>query len=105
MFTIDYAISAIEDLAELRLFDRKRIKDKIDEELPHQPEQESRNKKKLPSLKVPWLPIGITRELRVGEFRVFYEVDKEENLVMIQRVRNKPPQKTTEEICNEDLEN
>lgn len=37
-------------------------------------------------------------ELRVGEFRVFYDVDEIERIVYIRAVRHKPPHKTTEEI-------
>jgi len=37
-------------------------------------------------------------ELRVGEFRVFYDVDEEAQTVFVRAVRHKPPHKTTEEI-------
>ncbi len=36
-------------------------------------------------------------ELRVGEFRIFYDVAEEERKVYVRAVRRKPPHKTTEE--------
>lgn len=37
-------------------------------------------------------------ELRVGEYRVFYDVDEATAIVYIRAIRHKPPHKTTEEI-------
>ena len=37
-------------------------------------------------------------ELRVGEYRVFYDVDDTERLVTVRTIRRKPPHATTEEI-------
>jgi mRNA-degrading endonuclease RelE of RelBE toxin-antitoxin system len=37
-------------------------------------------------------------ELRIGEYRVFYDVDEQASLVMVRAIRQKPPHKTTEEI-------
>ena len=37
-------------------------------------------------------------ELRIGEYRVFYDVDEQASLVMVRAIRHKPPHKTTEEI-------
>jgi mRNA-degrading endonuclease RelE of RelBE toxin-antitoxin system len=37
-------------------------------------------------------------ELRVGEYRVFYDVDEVGGQVVVRAVRRKPPHKTTEEI-------
>jgi mRNA-degrading endonuclease RelE of RelBE toxin-antitoxin system len=36
--------------------------------------------------------------VRIGEYRVFYDVDEETSTVTIRAVRSKPPHKTTEEI-------
>ncbi len=40
-------------------------------------------------------------ELRLGEFRVFYEVDDSDNAVYIHAVRRKPPHATTAEVLDE----
>ena len=37
-------------------------------------------------------------ELRIGEYRVFYDVDEQLSLVMVRAIRHKPPHKTMEEI-------
>jgi mRNA-degrading endonuclease RelE of RelBE toxin-antitoxin system len=50
MFTIEFAQSVIDDLAELRASDRQRILNRIDEQLLHQPHQETRNKKPIDRL-------------------------------------------------------
>ena len=98
MFSIEYAEGVAEDIADLRAFDRTQLLDRIEEQLTQQPTQQTRNKKILPGLKAPWdqeLPVW---ELRVGEFRVFYDVDDAKNLVTIRAIRRKPPDRTTEEI-------
>jgi len=37
-------------------------------------------------------------ELRINEYRVFYDVDDAAKQVVVRAVRRKPPHKTTEEI-------
>jgi mRNA-degrading endonuclease RelE of RelBE toxin-antitoxin system len=37
-------------------------------------------------------------ELRVGKFRVFYDVDEDATTVTVRAIREKPPHKTTEDI-------
>jgi hypothetical protein len=57
-----------------------------------------RNRKLLPGLRPPWeqeLPVW---ELRVGEWRVFYDVDVAQCIVTVRAIRHKPPHATTEEI-------
>jgi mRNA-degrading endonuclease RelE of RelBE toxin-antitoxin system len=49
-------------------------------------------------LKPPWEHEEPARELRVGKYRVFYDVDEEKQQVIIRAVREKPPHRTTEEI-------
>jgi mRNA-degrading endonuclease RelE of RelBE toxin-antitoxin system len=98
MYGVVYATGVAEDLAGLRAFERARLLDQIEEQLTGQPTQETRNKKLLPGLKPPWdqeLPVW---ELRVGEYRVFYDVDDAESLVTVRAIRRKPPHATTEAI-------
>jgi mRNA-degrading endonuclease RelE of RelBE toxin-antitoxin system len=59
---------------------------------------ETRNKKVIPGLIPPWKHEPPVWELRVGEFRVFYDVNKESAHVIVRAVRRKPPHKTTEDI-------
>ncbi len=98
MYAIEYAEGVADDLAGLRAFDRKTLLDRIEEQLTHQPTQETRNKKILIGLTPPWEYVEPIWELRIGEYRVFYDVDEEAQHVAVRAIRHKPPHKTTEEI-------
>jgi len=98
MFTIEFATGVAEDLAGLRAYDRRRILDRIDEQLAHQPVQRTRNRKPIVGLTPPWEQEQPIWELRVGEHRVFYDVDEAARRVVVRAIRHKPPHKTTEEI-------
>jgi mRNA-degrading endonuclease RelE of RelBE toxin-antitoxin system len=54
MYELEYTEGMVEDLKGLRASDRKRILDRIDEQLRHNPTEETRNKKILVGLKPPW---------------------------------------------------
>jgi mRNA-degrading endonuclease RelE of RelBE toxin-antitoxin system len=97
MFTIEFSQSVVEDLADLRAFDRERILDRIEALRTHEPANETRNKKPVVGLTPPWKHAGPVWELRVGKFRVYYAVDEDELRVLFRAIRRKPPHKTTEE--------
>jgi mRNA interferase RelE/StbE len=64
---------AIDDLAGLRANDRAEIRDALERHLRHQPAETSRSRiKRLRGLKRPQF------RLRVGEFRIFYDVSEQE---------------------------
>jgi mRNA-degrading endonuclease RelE of RelBE toxin-antitoxin system len=72
-----------EDLQWFKKHERKRIFDAIDAQLKHEPTVSTRNRKRT-------RPGSITEwELRVGEFRVFYNVDDQVRIVEIKRVGEK----------------
>ena len=98
MYAIQYVESTADDLAGLRAVDRSRILDEIEEQLTHEPVQETKRKKVLRGLKPPWEHVEPVWELRVDEFRVFYDVDEAASQVTVRAVRHKPAHKTTEEI-------
>jgi mRNA-degrading endonuclease RelE of RelBE toxin-antitoxin system len=98
MFSLEYTEGVVEDLKGLRARDRNRILDKIEEQLRHNPTQQTRHKKIVAGLKPPWEHEEPVWELRVGNFRVFYDVNEVEQRVVIRAVREKPPHRTTEEI-------
>jgi mRNA-degrading endonuclease RelE of RelBE toxin-antitoxin system len=98
MFTVEFAEGVIDDLKTLRAADRKRILDKMEEQLLHTPTEQTRNKKILVGLKPPWEHEEPVWELRIGKYRVFYDVNEEEQQVVVRAVREKPPHQTTEEI-------
>jgi len=98
MYEIEYAEGVAEDLRALTAATRKRLLDRMDEQLTHEPTRESRNKKPLRGLEPPWEHVQPIWELRVGEYRIFYDVNDEALRVYVRAVRHKPPHKTTEEI-------
>jgi len=68
-FEIVLAPEAVQDLKRLRAHDRSAVRDAIERHLRYQPAKTSRSR-----IKLLW---GISRpqfRLRVGEFRVFYDV-------------------------------
>ena len=80
MFRLEFTPEALEDLRLLRAYDQRRVLDAIQAQLRYQPEQETRNRKRLrPNKLAEW-------ELRIGTFRVFYDIDVEGEFVKIEAV-------------------
>src|SRR5436305_1328249 len=93
MFTIDLAEQALADLKSLRAYERAQVLPTIKEQLTHELEKPTRNKKLLAGLKPTW-------EMRVGDLRVFYDMDVANNCVTVQAVCRKPrisPRRTSYE--------
>jgi mRNA-degrading endonuclease RelE of RelBE toxin-antitoxin system len=77
VFTIELIPEAIDDLGLLRKFDQQQVVATIEEQLLNQATEETRNRKRLrPNQLAEW-------ELRVGEFRVFYDVDSQAAVVKV----------------------
>lgn len=98
MFEIEFSEGAAGDLAELRAFDRKAVLDAVSRQLRHEPTKEARQRKLLPGLVPPFDAEPPIWQLRIGDFRVFCDVDTASAKVVVLAVRKKPPEKTTEEI-------
>ena len=98
MYAIEVAEDAQAELGDLRAFERVRIVAAIRAQLSHEPVRPARNRKLLRGLQPPWQHLEPVWELRVGEYRVFYDVHEALKLVMVRAVRRKPPHTTTEEI-------
>jgi addiction module RelE/StbE family toxin len=98
MYKIEYAEDVSEDLINLRGYDRKQILRSIEKQLRYEPTKETRNRKPLIGLIPPWDHLEPVWELRVGDYRVFYDVDDEAAIVKIRAIRYKPPHKTIEDI-------
>lgn len=80
MFRVEFTPEAVDDLRGMRKYDQQQIVTAIEEQLPHQATQETRNRKRLrPNQLAEW-------ELRVGNFRVFYDADTENAVVKISAV-------------------
>jgi mRNA-degrading endonuclease RelE of RelBE toxin-antitoxin system len=98
MYSIEYAEGVVDDLATLRARDRKQVLDQLEKQLKYEPTKKTKNRKPLPGLIPPWEYVEPVWELRVGAYRIFYDVDERASLVMVRAIRYKPPHKTTEEI-------
>jgi mRNA-degrading endonuclease RelE of RelBE toxin-antitoxin system len=80
MFEIEFTASAIEDLSFLRKFEQRFVVDMIERHLAAAPLEPARNRKPLrPNDLSSW-------ELRLGDFRVFYDVDAQGRIVKIKAV-------------------
>jgi mRNA-degrading endonuclease RelE of RelBE toxin-antitoxin system len=97
MYDIEFSPMAAEHLKALRAFDRSRILEEIENQLAGQPAVRTKRKKTLQGLHPPWDQAAPVWQLRVGDCRVFYDVDKGRKLVTIHAVLWKG-RRTTGEI-------
>ena len=98
MFKIEFAEGVLGDLRKLRAYDRGAIVDAIEQHLSRAPNVPSKKRKPLASLVPPFEAVPPVWELRIREYRVFYDVAEEERKVIVRAVRRKPPHRTTEDI-------
>ncbi len=98
MYDIQLVSGAEHDLERLSAFHRNTIIDAVEHNLTHEPTRISRNRKILVGLIPPWTAEPPIWQLRVGDYRVFYDVAEEERVVYIRAIRKKPAGRTTEDI-------
>ena len=98
MYEIRYSPSVTDDLKRLKIYVRQRILDSVDEQLGHEPTRQTARKKILQGLIPPFEADPPVWQLRIGDYRIFYDVDQAESIVYVRAVRRKPPHRTTEEI-------
>ena len=98
MYRIAYSAGVVRDLSTLRAYDRRRLLDRIEEQLTHHPFEVTRNRKPIFGLEPPWEHEEPVWELRVGELRIFYDLQEAERTVVLRAVRRKPPGRNTEDI-------
>jgi mRNA-degrading endonuclease RelE of RelBE toxin-antitoxin system len=79
-FRIDLSPDTLEQVAALRKFEQKTLLNAIGQHLKNDPLELTRRKKLLRSNLI------AARELRVGEFRVYYDVDVNEQIVLVRAV-------------------
>jgi mRNA-degrading endonuclease RelE of RelBE toxin-antitoxin system len=97
MFAVRLGEDAVAEIAGLRAAERRRVLDAIEKQLAQEPAERSRRKKMLSSLVPPWEQVRPVWQLRVGDLRVFYDVDESSRIVIVRAVRRKE-RKRTEEI-------
>lgn len=98
VFEIRFAEDVEEDFRNIRIYYRNQILDAIEQQLAHEPDTRTRNRKLLENLIPPWHPVAPIWELRVGEYRVFYDVSPTESVVYVRAVRRKRRGAKTEDI-------
>jgi mRNA-degrading endonuclease RelE of RelBE toxin-antitoxin system len=96
MFAIRLGEDAVAEIAGLRAAERRRVLDTIEKQLAHEPAKGSRRKKMLSGLVPPWEQVRPVWQLRVGDLRVFYDVDESIRIVIVRAVRRKERKKTEE---------
>lgn len=80
MFEIEFSVEAYKDLQYFKTRERKIIIEGIKSRLVHEPQIETRNTKKLrPNDVADW-------ELRIGKFRIFYNIDFTEKIVSVEAI-------------------
>ena len=98
MYDIRLAVSVEDDLGKIPVFYRNQILDAIGDQLAYTPDSPTKHRKLLATLIPPWEAVPPVWELRVGEYRVFYDVSEERSMVYVRAVRRKPRGKKTEDI-------
>ena len=93
-FTIELTRGAVEELKAVRVFDRRRIVGEMNSQLVHEPTVPTRNRKMLKAALPDFEHVPPVWELRVGEYRVFYDVDESAQTVYV-RAGNGPEKVTT----------
>jgi mRNA-degrading endonuclease RelE of RelBE toxin-antitoxin system len=112
MYDIRWDQGARDDMKRMRLraYEVCQIVDAVEEQLPYQADRASKRKKLIrPEEQLPFEHLGPVWQLRVGEFRVFYDVSEPEEreadqaeeydgVVRIRAVRRKQTHQTSKEI-------
>lgn len=83
MYDIEYTEDALEDVQLFRKHEQNTIVDGIDRQLRYEPTLETRHRKRMRRNEyAAW-------ELRIGDFRVLYNVDTQVHIVEVQRIGEK----------------
>jgi mRNA-degrading endonuclease RelE of RelBE toxin-antitoxin system len=78
MYEIEFTPEAIEDLQSFRKFEQQTIISGIDTQLKYEPTVETRNRFRMhPNDVAEW-------ELRIGKYRVFYNIENDVRIVSIE---------------------
>src|SRR5947209_20287344 len=98
MYRVRLAKGVEQDLRRIRADHRSLILEAVEEILTREPTVETRNRKQLVNLIPPFEAIPPVWELRIREYRVFYDVSEEEKRVYVRAVRRKPAHRSSGEI-------
>jgi len=98
VYSIRFAHGVLGDLKRLSAYRRSILFEAIETQLAHESTASTSNRKLLVNLVPPLDAVPPVWELRVGEYRVFYDVSAEEKIVYVRAIRRKPPGRRTGEI-------
>ena len=98
MYEIQFAVDVARDLREIPAAERKRILDGVRRRLGHEPTRTTKHVKQLRKLSPPFEHVPPVWQLRIGDHRIFYDIDESAGVVFVRAVRRKPPHTTTEQI-------
>lgn len=87
MYEIRFAVGVARDLGAIRAADRKRILDGIRRRLEHEPTGTTKHVKQLRRLSPPFEHVPPIWQLRIGDHRIFYDVDDVDGVVSVRAVR------------------
>jgi len=90
--------TASQEIDSLRVFDQRKIVGAVEKHLSHQPAVPTRHRKLLKDLTPQFEHVPPVWELRVGYFRIFYDIDERAKVVHIRAVRQKEASQRTEDI-------
>jgi mRNA interferase RelE/StbE len=90
-YEIRYASEAVADLRGMRTFDQRNVLNGIELHLLHQPKTVSKSR-----IKLMLQPFWSQYRLRVGDFRIYYDVNDDERVVNVLRVLVKTTDQTPE---------
>jgi len=97
MYGINFVQEAVQELRTIRAKERRRILDEIERQLRREPARGSKRRKMLVGLTPPWDQLRSVWQLRIGDWRVFYDVNQAEERVIVRAVRRKG-RKRVEEV-------
>jgi mRNA-degrading endonuclease RelE of RelBE toxin-antitoxin system len=89
------------EIEAIKVFERKKIIAEIERHLNNDAHIASATRKCLLKIAPSFAFVPPLWELRVANWRVFYDVDVAGNRVYVRAVRRKQPQQTTEEVVRE----
>jgi mRNA-degrading endonuclease RelE of RelBE toxin-antitoxin system len=97
VFRIRLSRGALQDLRSLRAHDRARVVAELERQLTQHALEASPDRKQLSAVVPLWEHVPPVWELRIGEYRVFYDVDGAAGLVPVRAIRQQG-RRTTKEI-------
>ena len=98
MYRVEIVQAALRELKEVPIFYRRLIAVAIEKQLPNEPSKVTKNRKRLDGLIAGFEHDPPIWELRVQEWRIFYDINEDEEIVVVRAIRKKPAGKTTGDI-------